>query len=274
MQAQKWGQGSKRARNPKFIIDFVPEAKKFHQWDPRPPALRYTSQTEINDFLTSCQTLPFECNWSSVPPFYEDYELTLQRKLDIVQKSAAFILNMKSALEKYAQDPLTTNAGYHITGTIGQGNSDIWHDMRENKVTASNFYDWITSAKAAINRYYNDQEDISNIPWIKWGRDNEDVCISQYNETHSDKITKCGCFVSKKEVNILASPDGLILNQNKVVEIKCPWNRKEVNPNVRIPDFCYFDEDGNIQLKRNHKYFWQIQSQMYTTGFKKGKFLV
>ena len=129
-------------------------------------------------------------------------------------------------------------------------------------------------AIAAINRYWNDSDDISNLPWIKWGRDNESVCIDQYNAKNQDKISRCGCFVSKKEVNILASPDGLILSKDTVVEVKCPWSRKNDNPNVRIPEFCFFDDFGNIKLKENHAYFWQIQCQMFTTGFKKGKFLV
>ena len=92
----------------------------------------------------------------------------------------------------------------------------------------------------------------------------------------TDKMTQSEIYMTSRQ--LIESKHEMVTGKakadNKVVEIKCPWNRKEVNPNVRIPDFCYFDEDGNIQLKRNHKYFWQIQTQMYTTGFKKGKFLV
>ena len=143
-----------------------------------------------------------------------------------------------------------------------------------HKVTASVFLEWISSANGAINRYYDDKVDISNLPWIKWGRENEPVCIAQYNSENQDKITRCGCFISKKHSNILASPDGLILSKNTVVEVKCPWSRKDDNPNVRIPDFCFFDDDCNIQLKEDHAYFWQIQCQMFATGFKKGKFII
>ena len=123
-------------------------------------------------------------------------------------------------------------------------------------------------------RYYNEPEDISNLPWIKYGRENESKCIEKYNSTFPDKITKCGCFIHKKEVNVLASPDGLILSKEMVVEAKCTWNRRTVDPNIVIPEFCYFDDFGKIQLKKNHPYFFQIQCQMFVVGFKKGKFLV
>ena len=110
---------------------------------------------------------------------------------------------MKSNLEKYANDPLSNDFCYHITGTLEQAITDLWHAMRVHKVTASKFLEWVFGAQGAINRYYSEADDISNIPWIKWGRDNEPVCVEQYNNSNPDKITKCGCFVSKKEVNIL-----------------------------------------------------------------------
>ena len=97
------------------------KARKFQQFDPRPPALRYTSQKSINDLLLSCQTLNDESNWTSIPPHYEDYKLASDRKLEIVRQSAIFINDMKTDLEaKYAQDQLTNADGYHITGTVEQ----------------------------------------------------------------------------------------------------------------------------------------------------------
>ena len=50
-QSQNWGHGKKRVRDPKFIVDSVPSAMKFSEFDPRPPALRYTSQKKTNDFF-------------------------------------------------------------------------------------------------------------------------------------------------------------------------------------------------------------------------------
>ena len=59
-----------------------------------------------------------------------------------------------------------------------------------------------------------------------------------------------------------------------VVEVKCPYNKRNEDPNVVIPDFCFYDDFGKTQLKKSHPYFYQIQCQMYVLGYKSGKFLV
>ena len=41
--------------------------------------------------------------------------------------------------ENFAQDTLTNDYCYHITGTIEQADSDLWHSTRIQKVTASKF---------------------------------------------------------------------------------------------------------------------------------------
>ena len=203
-----------------------------------------------------------------------DYSLTDERKQEIEAESSLFISSMRKGLEKYASDPLTNDFSYHITGTIDQADSDLWHSMRIHRITASKFKEWLSSANTAIDRFWSGSEDISNLPSIKWGREKESECIAKYNSENLDKISRCGCFISKKEINILASPDGLILSKNMVVEVKCPYNKRNEDPNVVIPDFCFYDDFGKTQLKKSHPYFYQIQCQMYVLGYKSGKFLV
>ena len=101
--------------------------------------------------MISCQAIT-DCNWSVIPPLYEDYSLTDERKLEIKNESDLLISNMKQDLKVYAQDPLTNEFGYHITGTLEQGLSDKWHGMRVHKVTASVFIEWIISAISAMKR--------------------------------------------------------------------------------------------------------------------------
>ena len=60
-----------------------------------------------------------------------------------------------------------------------------------------------------------------------------------------------------------------------VIEIKCPYNRRGVDPRVIIPDYCYIDPmSGKIMLKEDHQYYMQIMCQMYVLGWKKGRFVV
>ena len=79
--------------------------------------------------------------------------------------------------------------------------------------------------------------------------------------------------MSKTKPWLAASPDRLDLENELVIEIKCPFNRRGVDPNVIIPDYCYLD-CGVIKLKETHQYYWQIMCQMYVLGYKKGRFVI
>ena len=143
------------------------------------------------------------------------------------------------------------------------------------------FQDWIVSAQSFINKLWpgilEEEEiiDISEVPAVKWGREHEKDGADSYNATHSDKITECGIFVSKAKPFLAASPDRLDLKNEMVIEIKCPYNRRGVDPKVNIPDYCYRDEQsGLIKLNKDHQYYMQIMCQMYVLGWKKGRFVV
>lgn len=55
-----------------------------------------------------------------------------------------------------------------------------------------------------------------------------------------------------------------------VLEIKCPFSAKDLtvaDAVSTITGFCLeMDQNGNLRLKRDHAYFYQIQMQMFVTG--------
>ena len=81
--------------------------------------------------------------------------------------------------------------------------------------------------------------------------------------------------LSKAKPWLAASPDRLDLKNKMVIEIKCPYNRRGVDPKINLPDYCYRDEEsGLIKLNEDHEYYMQIMCQMYVLGWKKGRFVV
>ena len=50
-----------------------------------------------------------------------------------------FIENLGINVAQFEKDPLSTLFAYHITGTIGQANNELWHLIRLYRITASNF---------------------------------------------------------------------------------------------------------------------------------------
>ena len=64
--------------------------------------------------------------------------------------------------------------------------------------------------------------------------------------------------------------------ENWKAEIKCPSSKLDQSINDVLEDKEFYLEkaNGKIQLKRSHKYFYQIQGQMLCTQLKRVKFVV
>ncbi|XP_022792263.1 uncharacterized protein LOC111331423 [Stylophora pistillata] len=92
------------------------------------------------------------------------------------------------------------------------------------------------------------------------------------------KLHNCGLFVLKSHPYIGASPDNMFscsCCQNACVEYKCPYSIKDqkVEEGYKNTDFLETC-DGKLQLKRSHKYFFQVQGQMALTGLQTTYFVV
>lgn len=78
----------------------------------------------------------------------------------------------------------------------------------------------------------------------------------------------CGLFVDQNLNFLAASPDGLI-NNDGIVEIKCPSSIKHTTPqeatNLNIIKYLIFNKNENIELKRTFPYYFQIQRQLHIT---------
>jgi hypothetical protein len=81
-----------------------------------------------------------------------------------------------------------------------------------------------------------------------------------------------------------ASLDGIYKNFG--VEVKCPSTIWDKHPEQDIDEildsftpsqrynFCLEKRDGRVTLKRDHKFFTQIQIQMFVSGLRSTYFLV
>ena len=88
-------------------------------------------------------------------------------------------------------------------------------------------------------------------------------------------VTECG-FVIHPEKNWLgASPDGVVddpsvnINSTGLLEIKCPYSVRDKLPKEACQDptfYCALHEDGSPVLKTDHRYYHQVQLQMYVSN--------
>ena len=87
-------------------------------------------------------------------------------------------------------------------------------------------------------------------------------------------------FIKPDYAFLAVSPDGLFVCDccsPAIVEVKCPFSVKEENINLKATytRVDFLDElDGSPRLKHTHKYYTQMQAQMWVTGTNHGYFIV
>ena len=149
--------------------------------------------------------------------------------------------------------------------TRDQSKSPVWHAYRTGRVTASKVHDILVMKSST-------QPDNLVYKYMQWGKDMESIAITKYAQTitafHQDiKISQSGLVISPKLPYLAASPDGIrhcSCHEKCLIEIKCPYTLKDKDPTkcFGIDSFC-IDATGN--LKKSHRYYAQVQMQMYVT---------
>lgn len=155
--------------------------------------------------------------------------------------------------------------------TINQRDDPLWYQERRKRLTASNFgrifklLDSTDKTKVAKDILFS--KFTGNI-YTKYGSENEINAIKDFEKLLGKKVTPCGLFVHSSHAFLAASPDGLIGN-DAIIEVKCPYKAKDFTPSNAIEQkliqFAYFN-DGMFKLKRNDKYYCQVQGQLFITG--------
>ena len=152
-----------------------------------------------------------------------------------------------------------------------------WFNHRVGRITASNVYAVLHTSiknpspsllKQICSTSYNSK---ATSAAIEWGRKNEstarDEYILQQQLFHQGFVcSPAGLVVHPSYPHLGASPDGWIQCDccgKGVLEIKCPYKHHfTAVHDINNPDFCLIGAPDNLQLKTEHKYYYQVQQQM------------
>jgi len=87
-----------------------------------------------------------------------------------------------------------------------------------------------------------------------------------FESLFSVQVLPAGLFVDEQYNFLAGSPDGLV-GENEIIEIKCPHNSKDMTPlqgvvakKIKFLNIC--NNNGDLQLNKNHNYYYQIQGQL------------
>ncbi|XP_061174226.1 uncharacterized protein LOC133183284 [Saccostrea echinata] len=173
--------------------------------------------------------------------------------------------------------------------TIGQSSNTFWHNLRKGRITASKYYSIHTrmnsfrknpevDTSSVVSMVMGDTTPNSNIKALKFGRESEPMAKSIYCNVYKDQhinatFKDCGIFLHPGLSFLAASPDMLVscdccgeglLEVKSTLKPKCSSCSSFCTCN--LPDYLLAAAtDGELEIKKNHRYFCQVQGQMAIT---------
>ena len=163
--------------------------------------------------------------------------------------------------------------------TRQQTESPEWYLQRRLRITASNFSNITrrrTSTPVANTVKQLLYKRSFNAPSLRWGRLHEDDACKAYLHQMSGAVTtQSGLVIDHREPCLACSPDDIVTLANSeqgLVEYKCPYKaaKESLTPQqaaVQLRGFCStLSDDGQLQLKHTHAYFYQVQGSLAITG--------
>lgn len=218
------------------------------------------SEVEETDELPQLLTSLYKESYGSLSPS----ELAAVAKERWAQYCQKFTVSQVAALEKR---------------TRSQSVCPLWFEHRKGRVTGSRVHDVLTlKANSSADNLVRlitgcKTYDLSRNAAVKWGITNEEKARNQYiaDQTPLHEHLQCtipGFTVDNDFPFLGASPDGLITCAccgQGVLEIKCPFKHRDSTIFDAVHSDSGFCLDKNRQLKTNHRYYSQIQVQMYVT---------
>ncbi|XP_049512427.1 uncharacterized protein LOC125940379 [Dermacentor silvarum] len=164
------------------------------------------------------------------------------------------------------------------TRTLGQATNKNWFIERTGRLTASLFKRVcrVTKTEGLLRTilYPNDKA-ISEA--MAYGRTHEDCAVQSYvllmkARGYNVEVKNTGLHVHEEYGFLAASPDRIVkIDQEEgLLEVKCPFSKIGMTTETACEDprFCCKKVGGEVVLKKDHAYYFQVQGQMAVTGHK------
>lgn len=279
-----------------------------NQFDPRKPQDRQLTNERVSALVTSViENIPSACVLYSIEHTKDDGlpEPLPQKALTFMASEEMKGKPLEQTAPLFLKDcQMTKDQVARVeVETRGQSTNELWYQQRIGRVTASNFHTFHTKAQTILNRkghsdkkpvysslvssLLNKNDDVSHLPQINWGNAHEKDAIKSFMSDVASQhdgglqgFKQCGLFIQPDYPYLAASPDGLFYcrcHGLSIIEAKCPYSVRNDNLHVKETyDHVDFLEDfnGKPRLKCTHKYYTQMQAQMWVVGASHGYFIV
>ena len=158
--------------------------------------------------------------------------------------------------------------------TINQ-NNNLWIDSRKIRLTASRISAIPKSSRADPEKFINGQlyPRFKGCAATRHGLKNEATARQWFQHVTGETVSKSGIVICKEEPYLAASPDGFV-NENTILEIKCPY--RPLKDLIESGKYDVMLNEGKpfLDPKGKNGYFCQVQMTMFCTKTKNCKFVL
>ena len=230
-------------------------------------------------------------SWTHILP-QEVKKLTQQTLISPIESHPVSARELKERFQKVKRNLMVDELGIKDveTKTRGQSNIELWHHHRQPRITATKCYRVAvqreTTSPTKIIKDVLGYNKVFQSKSMEEDLKMEDQIISDYKLFKQKQgnegitITKCGFFIAKDHGFLGASPDGLVHDPSTneaegLIEVKYIQTRKdEILEKSLVRKGICKQNNEIIQLNERHKYFYQVQQQMFVTERKWTDFVV
>ena len=168
---------------------------------------------------------------------------------------------------------------------ITKDHYDCWHREKQYRITGCicyNLYTYTKNKKADWAKKSSNTFNPKNFKSIytEYGKKTENEAREMFIKRTNLQVFVPGLIVSVLNPWLAYSPDGVICDKGvpvALLEIKCPYKGKTADIDTTVKSVigeCLVMHGENIQLKKKHQYYGQIQLGMIITNVKSTYFVI
>ena len=152
-----------------------------------------------------------------------------------------------------------------------QNRSSLWFKLRRDRITASNIGEIFKRRKneETLVKRLKSTRHVTTAA-MRQGIALEPTAAIDYAKINKNEVNlyPCGLIICSKAPWIAASPDRKVYNPNRLppfglLKIKCPQVASVIECKYLMKDGT-----GQLKLKRNHNYYYQILTQLAVSGLE------
>ncbi|KAJ8668901.1 hypothetical protein QAD02_000160 [Eretmocerus hayati] len=215
-------------------------------------------------------------------PFHDNYILFAEQGGNVLRPKC--LMDLSAEQQNFYMNRVRVSLDDAVDiclDTVSQANAR-WEAERALRLTASAAYsfispwnksphlvDWPTKVSKFFTYKFSDNTA------TQYGTIMEPRARDWYTKTTNKDVLLAGLMVNPAVPWLGYSPDGIVPQLNRIIEIKCPCKYKDLSLQEMVRALSFVDTSGeNFSLKKKHNYYCQVQLGMFIANVPRCDFII